>query len=356
MRHCVCLRLLVLLCALAGALCVLTPAVSAKVNFAEEAQEPTEAATAPTEDTTDEELLGAVEELPDQISDSLINGVLNMPEEDRNLLTNFIMDGWLEWGYSSLLTAAETAFACITVSSTDIFDYPWFSAIVGLFSRFGTLLFGVGVVLAVVDIGVEYRRRGADLTTALLNLGKGMFAVGLFATVPVPLFVFCVSIQHRLLNAFATGWSFQNIQDAITAQAGAAVWIVIMLIIMLVLMIIVCLGSLKRGGLLLVQICIGSLHMLSVPRGYLDNFYGWCKQVIGLCITVLLQNILMFCGLMLIPTYLPLGIGVMCAAKDVPRICAQFGLDTSAKANLTRAAMGANAAMQAVKAGVALFA
>ena len=48
-------------------------------------------------------------------------------------------------------------------------------------------------------------------------------------------------------------------------------------------------ANLKRGGILLIQIAVGSLYMFSVPRGYIDGFTGWCKQVIGLCLTTFLQ-------------------------------------------------------------------
>ena len=44
-------------------------------------------------------------------------------------------------------------------------------------------------------------------------------------------------------------------------------------------------GNLKRGGIPLIQIAVGSLYMFSVPRGYIDGFTQWCKQVIGICLT-----------------------------------------------------------------------
>lgn len=44
-------------------------------------------------------------------------------------------------------------------------------------------------------------------------------------------------------------------------------------------------ANLKRGGILLIQISVGSLYLFSVPRGYTDGFISWCKQVVGLCLT-----------------------------------------------------------------------
>lgn len=47
-------------------------------------------------------------------------------------------------------------------------------------------------------------------------------------------------------------------------------------------MIKVFFANLKRGGILLIQIAVGSLYMFSIPRGYTDGFTQWMKQVIGL--------------------------------------------------------------------------
>jgi len=41
-------------------------------------------------------------------------------------------------------------------------------------------------------------------------------------------------------------------------------------------------ANLKRGGILLIQIAVGSLYMFSVPRGYIDGFVSWCKQVVDI--------------------------------------------------------------------------
>jgi hypothetical protein len=70
---------------------------------------------------------------------------------------------------------------------------------------------------------------------------------------------------------------------------GAITNPIMMLIFILILMgyavIKVFFANLKRGGILLIQIAVGSLYMFSVPRGYLDGFVSWCKQIVGLCLT-----------------------------------------------------------------------
>ena len=96
-------------------------------------------------------------------------------------------------------------------------------------------------------------------------------------------------------------------------------------------------ANIKRGGILLVQIAVGSLYMFSIPRGYTDGFVQWCKQVIALCLTAFLQVTLLFLGLMTFTTDMLLGLGIMLSANEVPRIAQHFGLDTSARVNIMSA-------------------
>ena len=74
--------------------------------------------------------------------------------------------------------------------------------------------------------------------------------------------------------------------------------------------------------------------MFSVPRGYMDGFYSWCKQVAGLCLTAFLQSTILIAGLMVWSENMLLGCGLMLSANEIPRIAQQFGLDTSTKANI----------------------
>lgn len=93
-------------------------------------------------------------------------------------------------------------------------------------------------------------------------------------------------------------------------------------------------SNLKRGGILIIQIAVGSLYMFSVPRGYFDSFRQWCKQVIALCLTTFLQSLVLIAGLMIFRENQVLGLGLMLCATEVPRICGQFGLDTTTKVNV----------------------
>lgn len=76
----------------------------------------------------------------------------------------------------------------------------------------------------------------------------------------------------------------------------------------------------------MIQISVGALYMFSVPRGYTDGFNQWCKQIAALCLTAFMQTTLLYLGLLTFPDHMLLGLGIMLAANEVPRIAQQFGL------------------------------
>ena len=82
------------------------------------------------------------------------------------------------------------------------------------------------------------------------------------------------------------------------------------------------------------QIAVGSLYMFSIPRGYTDGFNQWLKQISALCLTAFMQTTLLFLGLLTFPDHMLLGLGIMLAANEVPRIAQQFGLDSSVRVNM----------------------
>ena len=69
------------------------------------------------------------------------------------------------------------------------------------------------------------------------------------------------------------------------------------------------------------------------------------KQVIGLCLTAFLQTTLLSVGLIIAREHMLLGLGVMLAAGEGPKICGAYGLDTSTKANVMSSVFAANAAL-----------
>lgn len=65
--------------------------------------------------------------------------------------------------------------------------------------------------------------------------------------------------------------------------------------------------------------------MFSVPRGFTDGFWGWCKQVAALCLTAFLQTTLLFLGLLTFNVNMLLGLGLLLSANEVPRLRSSSG-------------------------------
>ena len=169
---------------------------------------------------------------------------------------------------------------------------------------------------------------------------RGFFAVSLFTTVPVELYKLCVDLQASLSQDITGVSNVDGIssftRSAMSALNGYGVFISLFLLILMGYSVIkVFFANLKRGGILLIQIAVGSLYMFSVARGFMEGFYSWCKQVAGLCLTTFLQSTILIAGLMVWNQNMLLGCGLMLCAGEVPRVAQQFGLDTTTRANVS---------------------
>ena len=97
------------------------------------------------------------------------------------------------------------------------------------------------------------------------------------------------------------------------------------------------------------QIAVEALYILSVPHGYTNGFIQWCKQLIGICLTDLLQATVLIDGLMVFKDHALLGLGLMLSAGEIPRIAGTFGLDTTTRANIMSAVYTAQAAVNTTR-------
>lgn len=223
----------------------------------------------------------------------------------------------------------------------------WVKATIKLFTLFGWSLFIAGVVVAVFDVAIEYQCGRANVKTTAINILKGFFACSLIGIVPVELYKFCISLQntfsHDLSRIFAgtqsldlAGQSTSVLQGsfAVSAQVNFNLFNLLALIAFAYCVIKIFFANIKRGGILLIQMAVGSLYMFSVPRGYADGFNQWMKQVAAICLTAFMQTTLLYLGLLTFPGNMLLGLGIMLAANEVPRIAQQFGLDSSVKVNM----------------------
>ena len=277
----------------------------------------------------------------------------------------------LDWVYGQIIGFLGNFFSAMGNMGADLFEMTWVKSIVQFFFYLAWALYVTGLVVAMFECAIEYQSGRGNIKDTALNAIKGFMAVGLFSTVPIELYKLSVSLQSSFsagISGFGSGVDTiaGNIISALSSAgtleaagtagvfggAGSTINPVMMLFILIMMgyaVIKVFFANLKRGGILLIQIAVGSLYMFSVPRGYLDGFVSWSKQIIGLCLTAFLQSTILIAGLMVVKDHVLLGLGLMLAAGEIPRIAGAFGLDTSTKANLMSAAYAAQTAVNTTR-------
>lgn len=270
-------------------------------------------------------------------------------------ISEAVWDIMLEWLFNTIYGAISEFFGMINGMGASIFDLAWVEAFLQLFSLFGWTLFAAGLVVAVFDVAIEYQTGRANIQSTCLNVLKGFMAVNLFTKVPVALYKFCITLQTTfsgdLIGSFvgATRGDLGATAELVLKNMGGYSGLLGLLTIIMLAYCVVKLffANIKRGGILLCQIAVGSLYMFSIPRGFSDGFNGWCKQIFALCLTAFLQTSLLFLGLLTWQTNMLLGLGIMLAANEVPRIAQQFGLDTSVRVNMMSVTSTVNTAVRA---------
>ena len=265
-------------------------------------------------------------------------------------VSDSIWGKFMTFVYSMVYQALADFFTLMTEIGANLFDLGWVQAALHFFNLFGWGLFIAGLVVAVFDAAVEYQTMGRmNIKRQVLPFLYGLLAVNLFTVVPVELFRFSVNLQNTFANDLASEAIGMNL-DIQELSLGVLSLYETPLVgqhnILLNLLMIICLGycvvkcffsNIKRGGILLTQIAVGSLYLFSLPRGLTEGFTAWCKQIVALCFTTFMQTTLLMMGLVTMQSHPLLGLGVMLAANEVPRIAQHFGLDTSTHVNMMSA-------------------
>ena len=243
--------------------------------------------------------------------------------------------------YQKIVGLLGEFFSSMNKVGSDLFAMPWVRQIVQIFSNLGWALFVVGLIVALFDFAIESQNGRGDPKALALNIIKGFMAVNLFTVVPVSLYSLAVAMQSSMsgdLTGFVSPDGSGTLLNACLGSIGNMLFgplLTILIIIMFGYSVIkVFFGSLKRGGILLIQIAVGAMYMFSIPRGYTDGFVMWVKQVIGTCLTAFLQSTMLICGLILFKDYWLLGLGMILAAAEIPRIAGMFGLETATRPNI----------------------
>lgn len=276
----------------------------------------------------------------------------------------------VDWFYGQVVGFLGNFFAEMGNMGVELFEMSWVQSIVLFFSYLAWALYGTGLVVACFECGIEYSSGRGNIRETALNAIKGFMAASLFTVVPVRLYELSVTLQGQL-TAGITGYGasigdvasdimqeFSAVESLTDLTSGpflgfgsitSGIMILFCIILMAYAIIKVFFANLKRGGILLIQIAVGSLYMFSVPRGYTDGFIQWCKQIIGLCLSAFLQATILIAGLMVFKDHALLGLGLMLSAGEIPRIAGAFGLDTTTRANIMSAVYTAQAAVNTTR-------
>ena len=287
-----------------------------------------------------------------------------------DFVADMILGQIVDWFYGQVVGFLGNFFAEMGNMGVELFEMSWVQSIVLFFSYLAWALYGTGLVVACFECGIEYSSGRGNIRETALNAIKGFMAVGLFSVVPVRLYELSVTLQGQL-TAGITGYGasigdvasdimqeFSAVESLTDLTSGpflgfgsitSGIMILFCIILMAYAIIKVFFANLKRGGILLIQIAVGSLYMFSVPRGYTDGFIQWCKQIIGLCLTAFLQATILIAGLMVFKDHALLGLGLMLSAGEIPRIAGAFGLDTTTRANIMSAVYTAQAAVNTTR-------
>ena len=278
-----------------------------------------------------------------------------------------VLDAIIDWVYDRIIGFLGNFFTVMGNMGVELFALPWVQYVVQFFNQLGWTLFAVSLVVCAFECAIEYSSGRGNIKQTALNIVKGFMAASLFSVVPLRLYAFAVSLQGILtagiagvsdigalgtdiVNRFTTPEGLiEGIGHMTVGQVTNPILLIFCVIAMAYAVIKVFFANLKRGGILLIQIAVGSLYMFSVPRGYIDGFVQWCKQVIGLCLTAFLQSTILVAGLLVFRDHILLGLGLMLSANEVPRIAGTFGLDTSTRANIMSAVYTAQTAVNTTR-------
>ncbi|HQC82025.1 MAG TPA: DUF6045 family protein [Bacillota bacterium] len=265
-------------------------------------------------------------------------------------VSSAIWDTMLRWFYTAIYDAIAQFFTQMGNLGVEMYDLEWIKAALHLFYLFGWALFVTGMVVAIFDIAIESQSGRVNIKNAVINIFKGFMAASLVTVVPLELYKFCITLQNTfagdLTRVFAgqqslglsqTSMSVLESSFAVGTQINVSVFNILAMIAMAYCVIKIFFANIKRGGILFIQMAVGTLYLFSVPRGYNEGFTQWCKQIVALCLTAFLQTTLLFMGLITFSQNMLLGLGIMLSAAEVPRIAGQFGLDTTMRFNMMSA-------------------
>lgn len=257
-------------------------------------------------------------------------------------ITDAIWDVMFEWLFNLIYGAVADLFEFINASTSSIFALSWVQSFIALFHSLAWMLFVCGLIVAVFDTAIAYESGAANIRQTCVNVIKGFMAAALFAVVPQRLYELCIALQgsfsYDLLGVFLSD-TYSTIADSglsvlYVLASDVSLFSLFFIILFGYCTVKVVFANIKRGGIMLCQIAVGSIYMIGIPRGFTDGFSSWCKQVIATCLTAFLQTVILYLGLLTYTQHPLIAVGICLSATEVPRIAQMYGLDTSVRVNM----------------------
>lgn len=259
-----------------------------------------------------------------------------------------IAEALLQWIYDSMVGGFETVISDAMDIGIDVFEhpqsYPYVQVTVDFFQKMAWAFFALGFVLAAMEAAIAYYNGRGDLGNTALNIIKSYAACFFLTKIAIKIYTFAIlDINPGWLRVLMqTGG---NAPDAVDSQGilvlftaildgleliGYGLHGIIMLFVLLYYLVKIYFMIFKRTALFIALLGIGSLHMIETPRGIWDGFHGWAKQIAGICfISVIQTTLLAIAARLFVDSHPLLGIGMLAACEDVPRIAERYGVDTS---------------------------
>lgn len=257
-------------------------------------------------------------------------------------ITDEIWDIMFSWLFNLIYGAVADLFEFINKSTSNIFALSWVQSFIALFHSLAWMLFVCGLIVAVFDTAIAYESGAANIRQTCVNVIKGFMAAALFAVVPQRLYELCIALQgsfsYDLLGVFLSD-TYSTIADSglsvlYVLASDVSLFSLFFIILFGYCTVKVVFANIKRGGIMLCQIAVGSIYMIGIPRGFTDGFSSWCKQVIATCLTAFLQTVILYLGLLTYTQHPLIAVGICLSATEVPRIAQMYGLDTSVRVNM----------------------
>ena len=209
----------------------------------------------------------------------------------------------VDWFYGQIVGFLGNFFSEMGNMGAELFDMSWVQSVVLFFSYLGWALFAIGTGGSLLRVRRGIFRWTRECQRNGFECHQGLFWRFPFSQVPVRLYVLAVSLQADL-TAGITGFGTDQHRGRSKSGAGgfqrrgesdlpanhfalgfgpvtSGLMVIFCLALMAYAVIKVFFANLKRGGILLIQIAVGSLYMFSVPRGYGTDSYSGASRSWG---------------------------------------------------------------------------